>query len=203
MGQEQFKREIIQHSESTDYEDALLEFKVKRFERVMEPNNCICGHDIVENCFVENIYNGNVLTIGNCCIKKFFPAEEVEEAQRLRREAINLTRVCKLDNKRYRKEGCLNDEVCNSCHLMNKKCETCKEYFHCEDEEMRRYKKMCTPCWQQSKGYKVTTTRSTRTSTRRTRDCIIAGCRCRIKIEEPDWKVYCKKHYKQRKGYSY
>jgi hypothetical protein len=35
--------------------------------------NCICGHFILENCYIENITTGEVLVLGNCCIKRFIP----------------------------------------------------------------------------------------------------------------------------------
>jgi hypothetical protein len=32
---------------------------------------CICGHRIKENCFITDGYY--ILTLGNCCIKRFLP----------------------------------------------------------------------------------------------------------------------------------
>jgi len=34
-------------------------------------DRCICGHNIVENCYIE--YEGKILVVGNQCIKKFTP----------------------------------------------------------------------------------------------------------------------------------
>jgi hypothetical protein len=37
-------------------------------------NKCICGHTIKENCYITN--GDIILTLGNCCIKKFLPKEK-------------------------------------------------------------------------------------------------------------------------------
>lgn len=34
-------------------------------------DECICGHPIVENCYITN--GERILVLGNCCIKKFIP----------------------------------------------------------------------------------------------------------------------------------
>jgi hypothetical protein len=34
-------------------------------------NECICTHGILQNCFIYNKLNGNVLVVGNCCIDRF------------------------------------------------------------------------------------------------------------------------------------
>lgn len=34
-------------------------------------NKCICGHDIIENCYITNENKSIVLIVGNCCIKQF------------------------------------------------------------------------------------------------------------------------------------
>ena len=35
-------------------------------------STCVCGHAIVENCYIRN-GEGRMLTLGNCCIKLFVP----------------------------------------------------------------------------------------------------------------------------------
>jgi hypothetical protein len=32
-------------------------------------NKCVCGHDIIENCYITD--GDNILVLGNCCIKRF------------------------------------------------------------------------------------------------------------------------------------
>jgi hypothetical protein len=34
-------------------------------------DECICGHNIIENCYITN--GEEILILGNCCIKKFIP----------------------------------------------------------------------------------------------------------------------------------
>jgi hypothetical protein len=66
---ETFIKEIIALSESNNFYQAVLEWKlISIFD--ME-NNCLCGHPIIENCEIQNIYNDNIVIVGNCCIKKF------------------------------------------------------------------------------------------------------------------------------------
>lgn len=35
-------------------------------------DRCVCRHHIQENCYISD-FEGNFITIGNCCIKKFIP----------------------------------------------------------------------------------------------------------------------------------
>lgn len=67
---EQFKKVLIAHSESNNYEEALKEW-VYRGKQEDKENNCICGQDIKDNRFVTNRFNKIELIIGNCCIRKF------------------------------------------------------------------------------------------------------------------------------------
>ena len=35
-------------------------------------DNCeICSHDIIENCYIEHKLRGDIMVVGNCCIKRF------------------------------------------------------------------------------------------------------------------------------------
>ena len=34
-------------------------------------DQCICGHAIRENCFIQNREKTRILVLGNCCIKRF------------------------------------------------------------------------------------------------------------------------------------
>lgn len=67
---EKFADVLIAHSESKVYKEAMLEW-VYQGETIKKPNNCICGHAILQNLVVKNKLNNNELTIGNCCIHKF------------------------------------------------------------------------------------------------------------------------------------
>jgi len=66
---EAFIKEITALSEANNFNMAVLEWElVTIFE---EENNCICGHPIIENCEIQNKFNGNIAIVGNCCINKF------------------------------------------------------------------------------------------------------------------------------------
>lgn len=191
---EKFCEEIVKASEADQYPEAIKEWKVEAF-RNEDYTRCICSHDIVENCHVSNVLNGCRLIIGNCCIKKFFPDDQVEEFLRLRREAINKTRECRLCKRRYPKEGAESTVLCNFCHNHNLECVDCGEYFECSDPEKRKWCKRCPPDWQKWKGLPVTFERRVRTSRRKTKEC--AGCGIRIPVE-PSWKNLCGTCYFER-----
>lgn len=38
-----------------------------------EENKCMCGHSIVEQCYIYNNETEELKVLGNCCIRKFIP----------------------------------------------------------------------------------------------------------------------------------
>lgn len=70
-------------------------------------DRCVCGHKIVENCYITN--GDDILVLGNCCIKKFVP---------------NSSRTCDKCNKPHK-----NRKVnqCNNCRT-DLSCIVCKNY---------------------------------------------------------------------------
>jgi len=66
----QFTKVLLANSVADNYQDAIQEW-IYVGDGDNHPNTCICGHPIIQNCLVDNKLNGNRLTIGNCCIKKF------------------------------------------------------------------------------------------------------------------------------------
>lgn len=89
-------------------------------------SNCICGHSIIENCYLVN--NDKILIIGNCCVKKFLPKE-------------NQRRTC---------------EDCGANHKNRKFnfCKDCqKKYcFECGKFKNNQYK-FCYDCFQSKPIY--------------------------------------------------
>jgi hypothetical protein len=66
------KDEILTLSISEDWRLAKLEWRLTDIYESTEPDTCLCGHNpIREICVIKNIYNCNVATVGNVCIKKF------------------------------------------------------------------------------------------------------------------------------------
>lgn len=55
-----------------------------------EPETCLCNHyPIIELCTLKNKYNGNLATVGNCCVKKFIglPSDKIFQAvKRIRKD---------------------------------------------------------------------------------------------------------------------
>ena len=103
---------------------------------------CICTHDIVENCYLQCRLNRDLLlVVGNCCIKKFLPKELQG-------------RTCAICGKPHRNR---RDNFCNECRAKGPRpcadcgnwavetfCEACKQLPHCagcqarlEDENAR------------------------------------------------------------------
>jgi uncharacterized protein (DUF3820 family) len=49
-----------------------------RYKNCTKPSHqthCICGSEIVENCYLENILDQRIIAVGNCCIKRYIPEE--------------------------------------------------------------------------------------------------------------------------------
>lgn len=71
----------------------------KKYTKPIHNDYCICGHTIVENCYISD--GTDILVIGNCCIKKFMK---------------NSTRTCETCKTQHK-----NRKV--------NKCKDCQEYF--------------------------------------------------------------------------
>lgn len=61
-------------------------------------NKCICGHDIIENCYIESPDGEDILVLGNRCVKRFIrkssrTCEICEKPHRNRK--INQCNECK------------------------------------------------------------------------------------------------------------
>ena len=68
-----FQRELIKHSNSKTYEDAVNEWELIKSYSLgeNESSNCICGHVIHNVYVIHNTFNSEELNIGMCCIKYF------------------------------------------------------------------------------------------------------------------------------------
>jgi len=63
--------EIMNLSEADNWKDAALEWRLVGIQYDKKGDHCICGHFIMEKCFIENVVNDNRAVVGNHCIKKF------------------------------------------------------------------------------------------------------------------------------------
>lgn len=95
--------------------------------RPPQAHYCVCGHAIVENCYMRNPITQNTLTLGSCCIRRFLP---------------NAGRTCAECGGSHRNR---KDDLCNLCRLP--KCAKCQDRFkpiyrgqsECEGCYSRRY----------------------------------------------------------------
>jgi len=85
-------------------------------------DECVCGHAIKENCYITNdLLDGELLILGNCCIKKFLPKD-------------NAGRTCEICKKPHKNR---KDNRCKQCRI--KFCQDCTK------EKYRNYNK-CKDC---------------------------------------------------------
>lgn len=68
---EQLKAYILPLSVARDFEIAQTEWDLIAIEISEEWDNCPCGKDIKEHCYIRNRLNGNTTYVGNVCINKF------------------------------------------------------------------------------------------------------------------------------------
>ena len=93
-------------------------------------DNCeICSHDIIENCYIEHKLRGDIMVVGNCCIKRF-----VEDSGRTcrdcgaehRNRTHNLCKAC-INSNRIAAATC---DTCGARHrnrVVNR-CKGCREH---------------------------------------------------------------------------
>jgi hypothetical protein len=80
-------------------------------------NKCVCGHNIIENCFITD--NTELLVLGNCCIKAFVKKCNRNCGDTHLNRKINKCNVCK------RKYCIICKEEKNPNYLKYKKCYNC------------------------------------------------------------------------------
>ena len=68
---EMFKKVLLEHSTSDSFNEAIKEWTITDLYSDRGMENCICGHDIVQNVVIEHDESGEELIIGNICMKKF------------------------------------------------------------------------------------------------------------------------------------
>ncbi|WP_096698411.1 hypothetical protein [Polaromonas sp. AER18D-145] len=72
MSEFKLTTEIVALSSARVWDAAKLEWVLHEVFESDEPDTCLCGHyPIIENCVLRNKVNGNLATVGNCCVKKF------------------------------------------------------------------------------------------------------------------------------------
>lgn len=86
----------------------------KDWEKPEYDDTCICGHKIIENCYITD--GEYIIVLGNCCIKKFVPKS---------------SRTCEICGKPHKKRIVNRCDDCRKgiCDICNKKCN--KDYTKC------------------------------------------------------------------------
>ena len=92
-------------------------------------DECVCGVEIVENCFVMDETRTNFIHMGNHCIKKFMPENK----------SGRTCEICQQSHKNRKYN------LCNNCKISNKKCKTCDEYFEFENKRHE----LCHECYEE------------------------------------------------------
>ena len=63
---------VLTASESEDWNTARSEWSLASISKSETPDQCVCTHfPIKEICTIRNLKNGNLLEVGNCCVKNF------------------------------------------------------------------------------------------------------------------------------------
>ncbi|SJM35588.1 hypothetical protein [Mesorhizobium delmotii] len=68
---ERLKAHIVPLSNSKSFETARLEWDLVGVEISEEFDQCPCGQDILEHCYIRNRLNGATTYVGNVCINRF------------------------------------------------------------------------------------------------------------------------------------
>ena len=72
---ERLKEHILSLSNSKNFKIARTEWILIGFEVSEEFDNCPCGQEIKEHCYIKNKLNGNTTYVGNVCINRFIGIE--------------------------------------------------------------------------------------------------------------------------------
>jgi len=89
-------------------------------------DNCVCGHFIVENCYIE--YQGYFAVLGNCCIKRF-----IEKCNRTceicgathKSRTHNRCKDCKIKKEPPKFRNCLSCNIRIEYEPRKTKCYMC------------------------------------------------------------------------------
>lgn len=68
---ERLKAHILPLSKARDFETARTEWRLVAVEISDDFDNCPCGQEIKEHCYIENVLTKNNTYVGNVCINRF------------------------------------------------------------------------------------------------------------------------------------
>jgi len=88
---ERLKAHILPLSVSHSFDVARGEWSLVAVEISEEFDQCPCGQDIKEHCYIRNRLNGNETYVGNVCINRFIQIDTGNLFEGLKRIAKDLT----------------------------------------------------------------------------------------------------------------
>lgn len=68
---ERLKEHILPMSNSSEWSDAKNEWRLVGIEIQEDWDNCPCGQEIKELCYIQNQLNNNKTYVGNVCVNRF------------------------------------------------------------------------------------------------------------------------------------
>ena len=89
-----------------------LQLKMLNEDPPKYKNHCLCGHEIIYNCYIKHKINENLEVVGSCCIKKFIGSFK-----------INCSKCGEKHN--FNKEK----NICTKCNNFEKKFQKIKIKF--------------------------------------------------------------------------
>src|SRR3546814_8241288 len=104
---ERLKAHIVPLSVSSTFDVARREWDLVGVEISEEFDNCPCGQDIKEHCYIHNRLNGNSTYVGNVCINRFIQIdtgrseEHTSELQSLMRISYAVFCLKTKNNSKY------------------------------------------------------------------------------------------------------
>jgi hypothetical protein len=141
-----FKEAIIQNSNSDNYEEAIREWDVVKYDRTLgRKSQCICTHSISDNYHVRHWQDDKTLVIGSECIKRFGTDEQKATSEKLKSDHERKTRDCQRCGRRFRKEGAQSEDHCEGCHLelTTRTCGNCSRRYQKVDAKSDRWCDQC------------------------------------------------------------
>jgi len=108
---ERLKAHILPLSKAKDFNTARTEWILVDVEISEELDNCPCGQEIREHCYIENTRTGHKTYVGNVCINRFIGIDTGTLFDGLKRIAKDPTANANEDVIEYAKErGYLYDK---------------------------------------------------------------------------------------------
>lgn len=104
MSEYKLGQEIVARSVAEVWDAAKMEWGLHEVYEADVPETCLCGHfPIIELCVLVNKRNGQLATVGNCCVKKFMglPSDLIFQAvKRVRTDSTKSLNAEAIDHAR-------------------------------------------------------------------------------------------------------